>query len=52
MRRDPLLDHVRDAVGNDSSLAAARAGEDQERTFDRLDSFPLSWIQVGKLEMG
>jgi hypothetical protein len=35
------LDHVRDPESDDTRLAGSRAGEDQNRAFDRLDSLSL-----------
>ena len=32
-------------MGNNSGLAAARTGEDEQRPLDGLYRFPLCWIQ-------
>ncbi len=43
----PVLDQLRDAKGDDASLAGARAGQDQERAGERLDRFVLGAVEAG-----
>jgi hypothetical protein len=43
--RNALLDEVRDAVGDDTRLARARAGEDEQRAFCREHGFTLALVQ-------
>jgi hypothetical protein len=44
-RRAPLIENVRDAIGQRARLAAPRAGENQQRSIDSLDGFVLLVIQ-------
>jgi hypothetical protein len=40
-----IVDQVRNPVGNHAGLAAAGARKNQDRTFGRLNSFELLWIE-------
>ncbi len=40
-----VVDQMRDAVGNDASLPAARARKNKNRAFGGLNSFELLWIE-------
>ena len=47
LRRHPAIEHeVGDAVGDDAGLAAAGAGEDEDRTLDRQNRFSLAGVQA------
>jgi hypothetical protein len=46
------LDQVRDAVGDDTRLAAARAGEDEQRALGGLDSLTLLRVELGEKGQG
>jgi hypothetical protein len=43
-----VLDQVSDSVSNDAGLAAAGAGEDQQRAFRGLDRFALLRVKLGE----
>ena len=43
-----MVNEMRDAVRDDAGLAAARAGQDQQRTFDVRNGFALLGIQAFK----
>ena len=45
---DALLKQVGDAAGDDAGLAAAGAGEDQQRALEVRDRLPLGGGQVGE----
>ena len=45
LRRDALVDEVRDAVGDDARLAGARPGQDQNRAVKGLSGLALLRIQ-------
>src|SRR5205807_1649821 len=47
----PGGDQVGDAMGEDAGLAAAGAGEDEQRTVGRLDGAPLRLVETGE-ELG
>jgi hypothetical protein len=40
-----VIDEVGDAVGDDARLAAARAGEDEHRSFGGFDGFALLRVE-------
>ena len=42
------MHEMRDPVGDDTGLPAARAGEDQQRTFDVRNRFALLGVQTLK----
>jgi len=44
-RRNPALDHVRNAMRNHASLARTRPGKDQNRAANGLDGQPLLRVQ-------
>ncbi len=46
-----LGDEVRDAVGDDARLAAARAGEDEQRPLGVRDRGGLRLVQLGQREI-
>ena len=48
--RHALLDHIGDAVHDHPGLAAAGAGQHQERTFERLDRVALRGVELGEIE--
>src|SRR5437588_802178 len=42
-------DDMRDAMGEDPRLAAACAGEDEQRAVTGLDRASLRWVEVGEI---
>ena len=47
---NPALDHVRDAERDDPSLARARAGQDQHRTYYGLGGLALLRIERTEIQ--
>ena len=48
--RDPAIDHVRDAKGNDPRLAGSGAGKNQDRAANRLDGLSLLRVERTQIE--